>query len=61
VRGPPADLAALAAAVAAFSVLVTELGEHLDAFGINPLICGPAGPAAVDALAVSATPRPLRD
>jgi acyl-CoA synthetase (NDP forming) len=49
---PPADLAAVAAAVAAFSVLVTELGEHLDAFDVNPLICGPDGPVAVDALAV---------
>jgi hypothetical protein len=58
---PPADLAAVAAAVAAFSVLVTELGEHLDAFDINPLICGPAGPVAVDALAVPATPQPLSD
>ena len=58
---PPADLAAVAAAVAAFSVLVTELGGHFDAFDINPLICGPAGPVAVDALAVPATPRPPRD
>jgi hypothetical protein len=35
------------AAVAAFSVPVTDLGDHLAAFDINPLICGPAGPRAV--------------
>jgi acyl-CoA synthetase (NDP forming) len=52
-RGQPAaDLAALAATVAAFSTLVTDLGEQLAAFDINPLICTPAGPVAVDALAV---------
>ena len=52
-RGQPAaDLVAVADAVAAFSVLVTDLGGHLAAFDINPLICTPAGPLAVDALAV---------
>jgi acyl-CoA synthetase (NDP forming) len=56
-RGHPAtDLAAVAAAVAAFSALVTDLAEHLDAFDINPLICTPAGPVAVDALAVPTAP-----
>ena len=49
---PPVDLQAVAAAVAAFSVLVTDLGDYLAAFDINPLICTPAGPMAVDALAV---------
>jgi acyl-CoA synthetase (NDP forming) len=51
---PPADLAAVAAAVAAFSTLVTDLTDQLAAFDINPLICTPAGPIAVDALAVRA-------
>lgn len=37
--------------MAAFSVLVTDLGDYLAAFDINPLICTPAGPVAVDALA----------
>jgi acyl-CoA synthetase (NDP forming) len=54
-RGQPAtDLAALAAAVAAFSTLVTDLADQLAAFDINPLICTPDGPVAVDALAVPA-------
>jgi acetate---CoA ligase (ADP-forming) len=59
---PPADVPALAAAVAAFSVLVTDLGDQLEAFDINPLICGPAGPVAVDALAVATRrrSRPVR-
>jgi acyl-CoA synthetase (NDP forming) len=51
---PPADRPALAAAVAAFSTLVTDLGQQLAAFDVNPLICTPAGPVAVDALAVPA-------
>jgi acyl-CoA synthetase (NDP forming) len=52
VRGqPPCDAAALAAAVAAFSLLAAELGEYLDAFDVNPLICSPSGVLAVDALA----------
>ena len=55
-RGQPAtDLAALAAAVAAFSTLVTDLADQLAAFDVNPLICTPDGPVAVDALAVHVT------
>jgi succinyl-CoA synthetase beta subunit len=54
VRGqPPADVPALAAALASLSDLVADLGENLDALDINPLICGPAGVLAVDALAVT--------
>ncbi len=42
VRGsPPCDTGAIAAALVSFSVLVSELGHLLDAFDINPLICGP--------------------
>ena len=57
VRGqPPCDLDALIAAIVSFSALVTDLGEHLAAFDLNPLICAPSGVLAVDALAV---PMPL--
>jgi acyl-CoA synthetase (NDP forming) len=51
VRGqPPCDADALAGAIAAFSRLVADLGDHLDAFDVNPLICSPSGVLAVDAL-----------
>jgi acyl-CoA synthetase (NDP forming) len=52
---PPADLAGIAAAITGLSALACELGDALDALDINPLICGPAGTVAVDALIV---PRP---
>ncbi len=53
VRGAPAaDRGAVAAAIAALSTLALELGDALDALDINPLICGPAGAVAVDALAI---------
>jgi acetate---CoA ligase (ADP-forming) len=53
VRGqPPCDAAALAGAIAAFSLLVADLGDHLDALDVNPLICSPSGVLAVDALAL---------
>lgn len=53
VRGQPAaDLAAVLAAITGLSQLATELGDALDALDINPLICGPHGAVAVDALAI---------
>jgi hypothetical protein len=53
VRGaPPADLGAVTRAIAGLSQLAVELGADLAALDINPLICGPAGALAVDALAV---------
>jgi acetate---CoA ligase (ADP-forming) len=53
VRGQPAaDTGAVAEAVIAVSAIAHELGDHLEALDINPLICGPAGAVAVDALAV---------
>ena len=59
VRGrPPADLAAVAAAVGAVSQIAVELGDALDALDINPLICGPDGAVAVDALAIPRLPAP---
>jgi acyl-CoA synthetase (NDP forming) len=50
-RGAPkADIAAVARAVSAFSVLVAEAGEKLEEAEVNPLICGPWGCLAVDGL-----------
>ena len=58
VRGqPPSDAGALADAIAAFSGLVADLGDHLDAFDVNPLICSPSGVLAVDALALPSRAR----
>ncbi len=55
-RGQPAaDLDAVTAAITGLSQLATELGGVLEALDINPLICGPAGAVAVDALVI---PRP---
>jgi acetyl-CoA synthetase/acetyltransferase len=51
----PADLGAIARAITGLSRLACELGDHLTALDINPLICGPAGALAVDALAIPAS------
>jgi acetate---CoA ligase (ADP-forming) len=54
VRGlAPADLSAVTRAIAGLSDLALELGDYLDALDINPLICGPGGAIAVDALAIA--------
>jgi hypothetical protein len=53
---PPADLDGIASAITGLSALACELGDGLDALDINPLICGPGGAVAVDALIV---PRPV--
>jgi acyl-CoA synthetase (NDP forming) len=55
---PPADSGAIARAITGLSALATELGEALAALDINPLICGPAGAVAVDALAVPGLANP---
>jgi acyl-CoA synthetase (NDP forming) len=53
VRGAgPADLDAVIQAIRGLSELAIELGSHLEALDINPLICGPRGAIAVDALAI---------
>ena len=48
----PADLGAIARAVTGLAELACELGDEIDAIDINPLICGPAGAIAVDALII---------
>jgi acetate---CoA ligase (ADP-forming) len=59
VRGqPPADLAAVAAAVSGVAQIAVELGDVLEALDVNPLICGPGGAIAVDALAIPRSPAP---
>jgi acyl-CoA synthetase (NDP forming) len=56
-RGQPAaDLDAIADAITGLSRLACDLGDALEALDINPLICGPAGPVAVDALLIPRTP-----
>jgi acetate---CoA ligase (ADP-forming) len=49
----PADLDAIAGAIAGLSDLAADLGDLLDALDINPLICGPSGAVAADVLAVT--------
>jgi acetate---CoA ligase (ADP-forming) len=49
---PPADLDSIVRAVTGLSALAVELGGELEALDVNPLICGPAGAVAVDALAI---------
>jgi hypothetical protein len=54
VRGRQAsDLAAVRSAVVAVADIAVELGEHLRELDVNPLVCGPAGALAVDALVVA--------
>jgi len=49
---PPADVDAVVRAVVGTSWLSHDLGEHVDALDVNPIICGPKGCLAVDALVV---------
>ena len=49
---PPADLDSVVRAITGLSALAVELGGELAALDVNPLICGPAGAVAVDALAI---------
>jgi hypothetical protein len=54
VRGAPAaDLDAVADAVVSLSTLALDLGDRLVALDVNPLIAGPDGCVAVDALVVA--------
>jgi acyl-CoA synthetase (NDP forming) len=49
---PPADLDALARAFASFSAMVAALGDGLAEVDVNPVIAGPSGVVAVDAVIV---------
>ncbi len=54
VRGAPAsDVEAVARAVSRLSVLAADLGDVLEALDVNPLIAGPDGCVAVDALVIA--------
>jgi acetate---CoA ligase (ADP-forming) len=55
--GPPADLDAVAQAVVDLSVLAVDLGDRLAALDVNPLVAGPDGCVAADALVVPARAR----
>ncbi len=56
-RGAPrADLDAVIRAICGLSDLAIELGDQLQALDVNPLICGPDGAIAVDALAIGRPP-----
>jgi succinyl-CoA synthetase beta subunit len=48
----PADVTAIVRAITGLTDLATELGQDIDALDINPLICGPDGAIAVDALVI---------
>jgi hypothetical protein len=50
---PPADLAALAQALSRFSVLAGDLGDLIAEMDVNPLIAGPNGCVALDALIIA--------
>ncbi|HEX9066906.1 MAG TPA: acetate--CoA ligase family protein, partial [Streptosporangiaceae bacterium] len=59
VRGAAAaDLAAVTRAIAGLAELASELGDRLEALDINPLICGPHGAVAADALVIPRTSEP---
>src|ERR687889_283058 len=60
VRGaPPADVNALARTLSRLSLLARDLGDLIGALDVNPVIVGPRGCVAVDAL-VERVPAPLR-
>jgi acyl-CoA synthetase (NDP forming) len=53
----PADIDALANSLAAFSVLVADLKGLVAEIDINPVLAGPSGVVALDALVVPASSR----
>ena len=56
VRGrPAADLSPVLDAIVALSHLALELGDAVSAIDVNPLVCGPSGAVAVDALVLPRT------
>ena len=57
VRGAPsADISSLAHAISRLSVLAADLGDLLDGLDVNPVIAGPRGCVAVDALVLPRAP-----
>jgi acyl-CoA synthetase (NDP forming) len=57
VRGQPtADVDALMRAIVSLSLLAIDLGDHLEALDANPIMCGPDGCVAVDALVIPSSP-----
>ena len=56
---PPADMEAIADAITGLSRLACDLGDALDALDINPLICGPSGAIAADALLIPGPASPV--
>jgi acyl-CoA synthetase (NDP forming) len=53
VRGaPPADVDAVADAVVRLSAVALDLGDLIEAVDVNPLIAGPEGCRAADALLI---------
>ncbi|MGH2678253.1 MAG: acetate--CoA ligase family protein, partial [Actinomycetota bacterium] len=53
VRGKPAaDVRAVARALVRLSALALDLGDRIEALDVNPLIAGPDGCVAVDALVI---------
>jgi hypothetical protein len=55
---PPVDRDAVADAVVRLSALAVDLGDRLAAVDVNPLVAGPAGCRAVDALVVGTSAAP---
>ena len=53
---PPADLDALAAALARFSEMAAAVGDCVDSIDVNPVLARPEGAVAVDALVVTRRP-----
>jgi hypothetical protein len=57
VRGAaPADIASVAQALARFSVMIADLGDLIAEADVNPVLCGPRGCVALDALVVGRAP-----
>ena len=57
VRGQPrADVDALIRSIVSLSWLAIDLGDHLEALDANPIMCGPDGCVAVDALVIPSSP-----